>query len=182
MPSEAPNFRELYKFEKYLEAGFEIWLNTNQELKLLGTAKVTDTGDAVGDSLQHDTPRVECFAIKGEPVGRPPHFIFDAQGNRRENGWHAIIHLGALTTADADIHDEYRAAVREIVSQADNVLFGDNPYLPYHEVSQCFSGQDDPRIEPEKGFYLTKMTFNIIFAILNTAWPGGLLNNPTPIN
>ena len=173
---EAPNFNTLYEFEDSLEAAFETWLNSNAGLNLLGTAKVDTAADSEGasDEFQKKRPRVECFVTVGSPVGSPPHFVFDASGLRRENGWHASVQLGIITASDPSIHRAYRGGVRNIMATADEVLSGANQYLPYHEVSQCFSAGSSRTVSPQDGVFVTQLTYNIIFAIQVSAWPGGL--------
>ena len=173
---ESLDFNTLYQHEDYLEAAFEKWLNENAELNLIGTAAVdgVDNTEGAADEFQKKRPRVECYAVIGAPVGNPPHFVFDAQALRRENGWHATISLGVITAPEPKIHAAYSGAVRNIMATADEVLSGDNPYLPFHEVSQCFSAESSRDLKPENGYFLTHLTFNIIFAIQISAFPGGI--------
>lgn len=166
--SAAPDFPTLYQFESALEKGFEDWLNNQAELKARGSAKPAE--------FQKDRPRVEAFVTIGTPVGSPPHFIVTAaDGLRRENGWHATVHLGCITDTDAALQQAYAAAVREIMSRADQTL-GDSgtDLLPYHEISSCFSNGSTRENDATKGYYLTHLTYDFIFAIRPEAWPGGL--------
>jgi len=174
----APDFNTLMEFEDFLEAAFETWLNSNEELNLLGTAAVDSTPGSEGaaDQFQKARPRVECFVTVGAPVGNPPHFVLDVNGVRRENGWHATVELAVITAAEPKIHRAYRAGVRNVMASADDVLVGSNDYLPWHEVTQCFSAGSSRTLEPEKGTFLTHLTYDIIFAIQPSAWPGGLWN------
>jgi hypothetical protein len=164
------------EFEDFLEAAFESWLNANAELNLLGAAAVDGVPDSAGaaDDFQKARPRVECFVTIGAPVGSPPHFVLDAAGRRRENGWHATVALGLITAAEPKIHRAYRGGVRNIMATADEVLTGTNIYLPYHEVSQCFSAGSARTVSPQDGVFITHLTYEIIFAIQPNAWPGGL--------
>lgn len=163
----APDFNCLYEHENWLEAAFETWLNSNAALKLFGSQKVDAVAGSGGaaDDYQKDRPRVECFATIGAPVGSPPHFVFDANGLRRENGWHATIKLGLITAPVEALQRAYRGAVRNIMHQADDVMTGQNPYLPYHEVTQCFSAPSSREVDASKGYFLTELNYNIIFAI-----------------
>jgi hypothetical protein len=172
----APDFATLMQHETFLEAAFETWLNANSQLNLLGTAKVpaVDASAGAADDFQKARPRVECYVVIGAPVGNPPHFIFDANGLRRENGWHAVVELGLITAAEPGIHMDYVGGVRDIMATADEILSGANQYLPWHEVSQCFSAGSTRNISPQTGVFITKLTYHIIFAIQPTAWPGGL--------
>lgn len=173
MSDQAPDYKSLYKFKTVLEAGFEKWLNENAELKLVATAAVPGLPNTEGssDNFQKPRPRIEAIATPGAAFG---HFVIDAEGLRRENGWAANLSLLVITESNAEQHDEYVATIRNLMATGDQVLDEDNLYMPYHEVGRIETAGTEPDITPQNGVYVTKLNYTLNFAVKVTAWPGGL--------
>ena len=172
----APDYQTLYQFEPQISATL---------FCLFNDASLVSKSIKTAPEFQSDRPRVENTVHVGARFDN--HYILDAQGIRRENGWNASFHLDVITWADPDIHFAYLAAVRELASRLDQMDLtvapdgwdyqaGKNPFVPldYHELSQIKSSGTVPLFEPQKGVYQSKLTYDFQFAILPTAWPGGL--------
>ena len=172
----APNYPTLYQFEPLISATLYCLFND---------ANLVSKSIKAKPEFQSSRPRVENTVHAGSRFDN--HYILDAQGIRRENGWNASFHLDVITWADALIHFAYLAAVRELASRLDQMDLtvapdgwdnqqGKNNFitLDYHEISQIKTAGTVPLFEPEKGTYQSKLTYDFQFAILPTAWPGGL--------
>lgn len=172
----ADNYSQLYEFEPRISATL---------FCLFNDANLVSKSIKDAPEFQSSRPRVENVVHVGPRFDN--HYILDAQGVRRENGWNASFHLDVITWADPLIHFAYLAAVRELASRLDQMDLtvvpngwdnqaGKNPFvtLDYHEISQIKSAGTVPLVEPEKGTYQSKLTYDFQFAILPTAWPGGL--------
>jgi hypothetical protein len=175
----APDYQTLYQFEPLISATIDCLFND---------ANVVPKSIRTAPDFQSNRPRVENVIHVGSRFDN--HYILDAQGNRRENGWNAQLHLDVITWADPLIHFAYLAAVRELASRLDWIDLtvapdgwddqqGKNPFvtLDYHELSQIRTSSTVPMFEPEKGTYQSKLTYDFIFAILPGAWPGGLTSS-----
>jgi len=164
----APDYNTLYQFEPLISATLESLFNT-ANLKALGVA-------GANADYQKNRPRVEVFVTIGARFDN--HYVVDAQGVRRENGWSGTIHLTAVTTNDYTIHAAYIAAIRELASRLDqldlsNALVAAVP-LQYHEIAQIHTAGTNSETKPEAGEFQTTLSYEMIFAIRADAWPGGL--------
>ena len=178
----APDYQTCYEFERLLSVTLAALFNRNE----LKPKAISDTPE-----LQSDRPRVEVVVTQGASLGR--HYILDAQGQRRENGWHGVMTLAVITSADIGIHSAYLGAVRNLAATLDRLDLSDealtatpdppgpddpNPPtafpLLYHEISQITVGGSAHNWKPEAGYYETQLNYDFIFAIRADAWPGGL--------
>lgn len=172
----APDYPTLYKFETFISATL---------FCLFNDAELVSKSIKESPQYQSNRPRVENVVHAGSRFDN--HYIQDAEGLRRENGWDASFHLDVITWADPEIHFAYLAAVREFASRLDQMDLtiapvdwddpqGKNKFitLDYHEISQLKTAGTAPLYKAENGVYQSKLTYDFQFAILPGAWPGGL--------
>ena len=166
----APDYNTLYQFEPLLSATIEALFNS-EELAAIGVSKASA-------DFQKARPRVEVFVTIGSRFDN--HYVIDAQGLRRENGWSGTLHLTCITAADYTIHAAYIAAVRELASRLDQIdLSGVPTPLQYHEITQIRTAGTASETRGETGEYHSALGYEIIFAIRADAWPNGLSGTNT---
>jgi hypothetical protein len=115
--------------------------------------------------FQWPRPRIELRSICGAAKG---HFILDAQGIRRHNGWDATLEIRAITKDDQTEHADFCATVRERAAIFDQLLDDNSDLLPAHEIPLCVAAGESPIIKPEDGYFVTVFTFNFVFNIRST--------------
>ena len=171
----SPDYQTLYRFEELLSA----------TLKTLFNASSLKPKVAIDDpQFQSDRPRVEVYIQPGARFD--DHYVMDADGNRRENGWSCAFVLTAVTGSDFQIHSAYLAAIRNLaatldwrdltVTPADLSFDAPNAFVPlqYHEISQIRTAGTNSTLHPEAGEYHSQLHYEFSFAIRADAWPGGL--------
>ena len=159
----APDYPSLYEWEKLLAATLAGIFN-DAELK---PKSVVDDPE-----FQKDRPRVEVYVTAGAAMG---HYVLDADGTRRENGWHGSFSLRAVTDPDIGLHSAYIAAIRNVAATLDRLdLTAAGVPLQWHEISKVVTAGTTPHTDPTAGEYDTTLHYNFIFAVLPDAWPGGL--------
>lgn len=159
----------LYEFERLISATLVALFNAD-DLAAYGVGTPAE--------LQKSRPRVEVFINIGARFDN--HYVLDAEGNRRENGWTGSFTLSAITLADFTIHSLYVAAIRNKAALLDQIDLVDNASaagtpLLYHEISEVKTAGTSPTIKPEEGYYETKLNYDFLFAIRPDAWPAPLL-------
>jgi hypothetical protein len=163
----APDYNTLYQFEPLISATLDSMFNA---------ASLTPKSIVSDPKFQSNRPRVESVVTIGARFDN--HYVFDADGNRRENGWHGSFQLTAITWADVKIHFAYLAAIRELAARVDNLELTDPANAPvpllYHEIQQVKTAGTQGIFKPQDGVYQSVLNYDFNFAIRVDAWPGGL--------
>ena len=171
----SPDYQTLYRFEELISSTLESLFNASN----LKPKSAVDNPQLISAR-----PRVEAFVHPGPRFDN--HYVLDADGNRRENGWSGGFILTAITENNFPIHSSYLAAIRNLaatldwrdltITPTDLTFTSSNPFVPlaYHEISQIRTAGTASTLHAEQGEYHSQLHYEFIFAIRADAWPGGL--------
>lgn len=168
MNAQAPNYPTLYRFDM-----LETAIQTLAQVAQLNWLTSKDRAK----QLQAPRPRADAVLNTTKPFGSPAHYVVDAQGSRRINGWLGSLIVTLITDEDYDNHMIWRSAIMNFMATLDTVL-GDNAnlgLLPYHSIARCWDQNNALEILPQKGYFESKVEYGLIFNIYPQSFPGGLL-------
>jgi hypothetical protein len=161
----AANFTEIYDFETAIESAFETLCNE---------AFIDTSSSNTKKDFSDKIPRVEFVLQLGGEAGHnsttTPHHRADTFTASLTG---ALITLPQQDdTATRSQHAEYRATIRNIMAKARREL-SDNraDLLPYHNILDIVSSGSSAQYQSEEGHWMTRMNYEIKFAVRPDAWP-----------
>lgn len=116
--------------------------------------------------LQRSRPRVEVELVVGSGQLQRP--MIAALGEEREVAWGAQLRVDIITAADIAGHSQYRAEVRNICATLGDRL--NEVSLPSHRIAFVRDSGSTPRIQPEAGYFVTTMLFDLTITVQADAW------------
>ena len=158
-----------YDFNNQLDSGVKLALQTNQDLEPDGIFTIEEKyGAEKNPKFKWPTPRIEIESTPGAAVG---HWVV-VDGERRSNGWAAVIAISVITDTDQTKHSALVSAVRERAAIFDQILGDDEDasLMPYHQISKCLSSGETDMMKVGAGFFVTILNFEITFNIRPPAW------------
>jgi len=125
--------------------------------------------------FQKHRPRVGIDLNNISPLQMPVRGHVDADGNLRNEWWRANLIIACVTVPNYTLHVQLRGIVMAIAAAMaaptqDAQPTGANQYLAFHEITDCWDTNNNTIIHPEDGNYLSRINYNLTFAVKPSAW------------
>ena len=163
----ADSFDQVYDIETAIEAAFKSFF-TAQEIPCYVTNDIAE--------IQKSRPRVELMYQHGSEIGHNS----TASTYYRPDTFAGGLTVAIVTNAKDDNtgtieHSQFRARVRNIMAKSRTAFKADadaeNALLPYHCVLDVVESGTSPGYEPQDGYYISRISYEIKTNIRPDAWP-----------
>lgn len=142
--------------------------------------------------FQKQRPRIELAPVNQNEIQETR--IMDASGRLRRNAWRVALEFFVITKADYAAHADALAKIRSIIhmmnpsaldpatgnwSQDAIQTTGLNAFLITHLLSKIVDAGGPTfggHLDIDKGYYVTPLKYNAVFAVNPSKWPGGTIN------
>jgi hypothetical protein len=152
--------RDIYDFEGVGEDAFEADLNA---VELVVVTSGTDP------EFQRDRSRVEVYMKPGKWLGtlKPALGVASAPGSMRETSFDGHIRVTLITRADMEVHKNFRAAVRNRMSNCVPRL--NKTLLTRHKLHSVETAGTEHDYASNEGRFESDLLFNVKFSIQDDA-------------
>lgn len=94
-----------------------------------------------------------------------------------EDAWDASVEIEVVTPDDANVHRTYRAYTRYVIARLPALINnqpaqpGGPPLLVNHVIGgPMYHKGSTPMLNPQKGFYVTRMSYGFFVSVHSAAW------------